>query len=110
MLPFRLLHEARRELLEAAHWYKHEDGLPLARAFGAAYREQVLRARRLPHSGHPVGPLSADIDVEVRSFILARFPYTVFVATLPAEIVIVAVAHQRRRPFYWAGRLAKVTP
>lgn len=48
MLPYRVLREARRELLEAAHWYKQEDGLSLAREFGAAYRAQLARARALP--------------------------------------------------------------
>jgi hypothetical protein len=38
MLSVRVLHEARRELLQAARWYKREDGLPLARDFGAMYR------------------------------------------------------------------------
>lgn len=110
MLPFRVLREARRELLEAALWYKEADGVSLARAFGDAYRQQLERARRLPQTGHAVGQLPADLDLDVRSFLLARFPYTLFVAALPAEIVVVAVAHQHRRPFYWGGRLSKVNP
>jgi hypothetical protein len=51
MLSFRVLREARRELLEAALWYKRDDGLNVARDFGAQYRAQVKRARLLPHSG-----------------------------------------------------------
>jgi plasmid stabilization system protein ParE len=72
------------------------------------YRAQVLRARQLPQSGHLVAGLPPDLDFEVRRFLLERFPYAVFAARLPREIVIVAVAHQHRRPRYWARRLAKV--
>lgn len=108
MLPFRVLPEARRELLEAAHWYKEEDGIALARAFGAAYREQLLRARKLPQSGHAI-PMPADVLFDLRSFLLARFPYKLVIAA-GDEIVVLAIAHQRRRPFYWAPRIEKVEP
>ena len=110
MLPFRVLQEARRELLEAAHWYKDEDGLALAQAFGAAYREQLSRARKLPQSGAPVGPMPADIALDVRSFLFKRFPYKLVYAAAPDGIIVVAVAHQRRRPFYWITRLDNVDP
>lgn len=105
MPPFRVLGDARRELLEAAHWYKEEGGLALARAFGAAYRTQLVRARTLPLSGHSIGPMPREVTLDLRSFLLANFPYRVVVAAQPSEIIVVAVAHQRRRPFYWADRL-----
>ena len=85
MLPFRVLREARRELLEVARWYKQEDGLPLARDFGAKYRAQVHHARQLPRSGHLVSRMPPDIDFEVRRFLLERFPYAVIVACLPSR-------------------------
>jgi hypothetical protein len=40
----------------------------------------------------------------------ARFPYAVYIAYLPLELVVVAVAHQHRKPGYWRKRLARVTP
>jgi len=43
-----------------------------------------------------------------RSFSAPCFPYTVFVAVLDDEVVIVAVAHQRREPGYWAERVKQV--
>jgi hypothetical protein len=61
-------------------------------------------------SGHLVTGLASDIDFEVRRFLFERFPYGVFDAHLQDEIVVVAVAHQHRRPGYWMRRLAKVTP
>ena len=108
MLPFRVLHAARRELLEAAHWFKREDGLPVAREFGAAYRAQLQRARQLPRSGHLVAGLPSEF--EVRRFLFERFTYALYVAVVQDELVVLAVAHQHRRPRYWIRRLAKVRP
>ncbi len=33
-----------------------------------------------------------------------RFPYSLVYSVRPNEIRIVAVAHQKRRPFYWRAR------
>jgi len=41
-------------------------------------------------------------DSERRSF--AVFPFTIVYAQRDETIVIVAIAHQRRRPGYWRGR------
>lgn len=38
---------------------------------------------------------------------LKRFPLAVIYRVMPTHIVVLAVAHQRRRPTYWLGRLAK---
>ncbi len=35
---------------------------------------------------------------------IRRFPYTIFFLELEATLWIIAVAHNRRRPNYWAGR------
>lgn len=40
-----------------------------------------------------------------RRLTLFRFPHTVFYRVFPDTIWIVAVAPQRRRPFYWQRRL-----
>ena len=34
-----------------------------------------------------------------------RFPYKIFYRVEPERIVVVAVAHHRRRPWYWLKRL-----
>lgn len=36
-----------------------------------------------------------------------RFPFHMIYRVEPAQIVILAVAHHRRRPVYWAGRAGK---
>lgn len=57
----------------------------------------VVRAR--PKLGSPVGR-------GLRRALMQRFPFSIVYAEDPGEIVIVAVAHQSRRPGYWSKRLA----
>jgi len=40
----------------------------------------------------------------VRCKVLKRFPYSIMYSIKPDRIRILAVANQRRRPFYWHGR------
>ena len=40
----------------------------------------------------------------VRKRTLPKFPYSLIYSLRPDEIRILAVAHHRRRPFYWHGR------
>lgn len=41
---------------------------------------------------------------DVRGCPLRRFPYTIYFADLNNRIWLIAVAHQHRRPRYWAER------
>ncbi len=41
----------------------------------------------------------------VRKYILKQFPYTIYYIFDPNRIYIVAIAHQKRKPFYWKDRL-----
>ena len=36
---------------------------------------------------------------------MARFPCAIIYSLLDDEILVLAVAHHRRRPFYWRDRL-----
>ncbi|MSP63343.1 MAG: hypothetical protein EXR72_23970 [Myxococcales bacterium] len=47
--------------------------------------------------------LPADLDVRRR--VIERFPLTVVYLVRDDTLIIVAVAHQRRRPGYWMQRL-----
>lgn len=42
---------------------------------------------------------------DIRKCIVRRFPYTIFFQELDDAIWIAAVAHQKRRPDYWSGRV-----
>jgi len=43
----------------------------------------------------------------LRKCVVRRFPYTIFYLELDDNIWIAAVAHQRRRPGYWASRTSE---
>ncbi|MBI5331078.1 MAG: hypothetical protein HZB71_10755 [Betaproteobacteria bacterium] len=48
--------------------------------------------------------LGSPVDDELRKFVLRRFPYNLIYAVAGDEVVITAVAHHKRRPFYWGRR------
>ncbi len=45
------------------------------------------------------------IDLGVRAKVLAKFPYSIMYVIETNVLFIVAVAHQSRRPAYWADRI-----
>ena len=91
------LPEAEEEFREAARYYEKEaPGLGLG--FVTEVRKGVLFITENPYA-------SADVGKGVRRKILKHFPYSLMYAVEPDLIVIVAVAHHKRRPRYWRGRL-----
>jgi len=51
---------------------------------------------------HP--KLGKPVSSRVRALPISRFPYSVIYRITPEAIIVLAVAHQRRRPAYWAQR------
>lgn len=92
----RLHPEARAELHDARNWYFERSPLS-AIAFAQTVDNAISRIRDTPNSF----PLA---EHGTRKFILQRFPFNIFYLTGETEIVIVAVAHQKRRPGYWSSR------
>ena len=41
---------------------------------------------------------------DIRRFVMRRFPYNVYYHTISGELHVLAIAHQSRRPGYWAKR------
>jgi len=94
--------EAARELEEAAAWYDTESpgaGSRLLDAFESALR--LLREDHPPLVKVPgeAGALGA------QPLLLHRFPLEVVVIEDAEAFVVIAVAHQSRRPGYWMQRL-----
>ena len=93
----RILEVARRELDEAIEHYNGEEP-----GLGGAFLVEVLatieRIRRFPEGWHPMGP-------RLRRCLLRRFPYGLIYGRDGPDIVLVAVAHTRRRPGYWRDRI-----
>lgn len=99
---FRILPEADDDATAAAHWYDKQqpelgdDFLDQVRLTVKQIRSNPLRHPRLEsYSGNHI----------VRRALLARFPYMLVFACRELELILVAVAHVRRRPLYWLERL-----
>jgi plasmid stabilization system protein ParE len=89
--------EAELELIEAAaHYERQVPGL------GERFATEVQRATELLLERPDIG---APADPSLRRLILNRFPFTLYYSAAPDVLLIVAVAHQRRRPGYWRSRV-----
>lgn len=94
----RNIRAAREEFTAAVQWY--EDQRPrLGAEFFDAVTETTDRIEAHPEIGTPASP-----DQQTRRVLVQRFPYQVVYRLLPGEIVIIAIAHLKRRPGYWKAR------
>ena len=92
-----LIHPLAEAELEAAALF-YETRLA---GLGASFLTEVSRCfdhvRNSPESG-------LRCHGRFRRLLVRRFPYSVIYETLPHAVLIVAVAHQRRKPGYWRQR------
>jgi plasmid stabilization system protein ParE len=88
--------EADSELDEASVFYESRM-VGLGKSFAAEIERTISLIRQFPDAGSPAGPSR-------RRVLVYRFPYSVVYRRDPDSIVILAVAHQRRRPGYWRRR------
>ena len=95
-MKVRLHPQARAELVEARNWYYERSPLSSV-AFAHAVDRAVSRIRTAPNT-YP------SADHGTRKLVLQRFPFNIFYRVGESEILIVAVAHQKRRPGYWFRR------
>jgi plasmid stabilization system protein ParE len=100
--PVRFAREAREEVLEAAKRYGQQR--PELRAeFLESVDDAIARVLQYaPHLGSPPG---IEPSLGVKRVFMKRFPYSVYFVDLPTRYRVLAFAHQRRRPFYWRGRV-----
>jgi len=96
VIPYTFHPDAETELAEAALFYESRMS-GLGRFFAAEVERTIALVREYPEAGPAVGP-------KRRHVLVARFPYSIVYRHDPDAIVIVAVAHQRRRPGYWRRR------
>ncbi len=94
---------AAADLTSAGDWYEHQ--LP---GLGADLADEVDHALDAITERPMTWPLWPEVGevVGVRRFLLARFPFAVGYIVEPDEVIVLAVAHLRRRPGYWLGRLS----
>jgi plasmid stabilization system protein ParE len=91
-----LLPVAEEEIEEAFLWYFQRSPF----ATGALRTEVIAGIDSL--AGDPL-TWPEDSDA-LRYYILRRFPYTIHYEVAGMEVIVLAVAHQRRRPGYWEER------
>lgn len=76
----------------------------VSRELGQDFLDDVQRVIDLvveqPNLGRPVGR-------GLRRALLSRFPFSLIYSSESDAILIVAVAHQKRRPDYWRKRSAR---
>lgn len=96
MTDVRLLPEAELDLAEAAIFM--DARVPgLGEEFAGAFAAATHRLMEHPESG-------TEIADGVRKLVIRRFPYKVIYRLLPGFVLILAVAHQRRRPGFSRSR------
>lgn len=96
MLDSSFHEDARTEFDEATDFYGMELA-SLGLVFVAAVEAAVAHVREYPDSC-PI------IRGRVRKVRVRRFPYSVMYSVVEERIRVLAVAHDRRRPYYWSGR------
>jgi len=92
----RFIAAARVEFLAEVIYY-NEAQSGLGERFTAAVEEAAARAVAFPLSGSPS-------RANTRRIILKGFPFSIFYRPEPDGIVIFALAHHARRPYYWRSR------
>ncbi len=99
MKPLIIHHDAEAELWEEVAYYENQvPGLGLH--FLSEAEEAFRSIQKAPERWRQA-------EYGTRGFLLRRFPHTVYYRDLSDIVWIVAIAPQKRRPFYWRYR---VTP
>lgn len=91
------IHEvAEAEINKAADFYDLESP-----GLGSVFIDEIQKAIGKIAEFPEAAPL---IRGRIRKKALIKFPYSLVYSVCQDEIKILAVAHQKKRPFYWRGR------
>ncbi|MCP5276637.1 MAG: type II toxin-antitoxin system RelE/ParE family toxin [Burkholderiales bacterium] len=87
---------AKQELDDASQYYEIE-----FQGLGKQFREEIkLAAKRISEYPEAWSVERGDI----RKCLLHKFPYKLLYSIEKDHIIIIAVAHQHRKPEYWVGK------
>ena len=87
---------AAEEFIGAVEWYEQQRP-GLGGEFAAACHSALALIGAQPHAFRLV-------HAEVRRVMLRRFPYAIFYRSREAELLVIAVMHERRDPRRWRER------
>jgi Plasmid stabilisation system protein. len=93
---YRLISLAKDEVAEAILHF-NEVSTDVSKAFLSDLDRAIDLLRLFPRTG-------VSIKYGFRSFPLHQFPFSIIYRLENNEIIIVAVSHQSRRPYYWHDR------
>jgi len=92
-----LFHPGASEDYEAAYAWYRTHGVEIANDF----EREIERCLRLIEEAPLRWPR---YDAQRRRMIVRKFPYSIIYEIIDGQIAVLAVAHARRRPYYWRGR------
>lgn len=92
-----LVPSALAELNDAAAFYTMSSNVELGRAFLDEFERSIDAIVRNPK-------LAPFLRGKRRRYLMRRFPYGIIYQEANDELRVIAVAHQNRRPAYWARR------
>jgi len=95
--PLAFHPEARQDIIGAYEWYAAQSQQAADRFF-----EELLPA--LDRIQEWPGLYPANLHGTQR-LVLSRYPFSIIYRELLEEIQVIAVAHAKRRPGYWSGRV-----
>ncbi|HMP97260.1 MAG TPA: type II toxin-antitoxin system RelE/ParE family toxin [Kiritimatiellia bacterium] len=93
--------DARTEFLAAIEYYE-ECQIGLGRRFREAVEVEVHAIASMPYRFRV-------LRAPFRRCLVPKFPYAIIFVPEPRFILIVAVAHTKRKPGYWHDRVKKYT-
>ena len=97
MRAYRYLSPAADEFLEASQFYESQSA-----GLGADFLDAVQHVVDVLRERPMIGPV---VEGDLRKAVVHRFPFTIIYSAEEDELLIIAVAHQRRRPGYWRERI-----
>jgi hypothetical protein len=89
--------DARDELFSAIAYYNEQSS-----GLGTEFLEEIKTS---------VGKIQNNptrwkiLKKQVRQYIVQRFPFSIFYISAPKQVYIVAIAHNKRKPYYWKSRV-----
>jgi plasmid stabilization system protein ParE len=88
--------DARAEFLEAVNYYE-DCQAGLGRRFRIAVEAAVQSVAETPFRYRV-------LHAPFRRYLLTNFPYSIIYCIEPENILIIAIAHTKRKPGYWIKR------
>jgi toxin ParE1/3/4 len=101
-VKLRFLPGVRDELREAAEYY-NRSRQGLGREYTSEIRQKLKQALAAPERF--AVKRSQGLREQIRSALIWRFPYEIIFFVENDELIVVAIAHAKRRPGYWKKRL-----